>query len=139
MELMTILLSIKPKYVKEILNGSKKYEFRKSIFKKYDKNELVFIYSSYPVKRIVGTFSVGDIIENCPKILWNEFKNVSGIKESEFFKYFKEKDKGYAIQINKLNEFKNPVNPKDINPDFRAPQSFCYISQNFEEEILFKI
>ncbi|CAF30340.1 type I restriction enzyme S subunit [Methanococcus maripaludis] len=136
---MTILLSIKPKYVKEILNGSKKYEFRKSIFKKYDKNELVFIYSSYPVKRIVGTFSVGDIIENCPKILWNEFKNVSGIKESEFFKYFKEKDKGYAIQINKLNEFKNPVNPKDINPDFRAPQSFCYISQNFEEEILFKI
>ncbi|MBP2219007.1 hypothetical protein [Methanococcus maripaludis] len=136
---MTILLSIKPKYVKEILKGSKKYEFRKSIFKKYDKNELVFIYSSYPVKRIVGTFSVGDIIENCPKILWNEFKNVSGIKESEFFKYFKEKDKGYAIQINKLNEFKNPVNPKDINPDFRAPQSFCYISQNFEEEILFKI
>ncbi|MBB6496042.1 hypothetical protein [Methanococcus maripaludis] len=136
---MTILLSIKPKYVKEILNGSKKYEFRKSIFKKYDKNELVFIYSSYPVKRIVGTFIVGDIIENCPKILWNEFKNVSGIKESEFFKYFKEKDKGYAIQINKLNEFENPVNPKDINPDFRAPQSFCYISQNFEEEILFKI
>ncbi|MBA2846662.1 type I restriction enzyme S subunit [Methanococcus maripaludis] len=136
---MTILLSIKPKYVKEILKGSKKYEFRKSIFKKYDKNELVFIYSSYPVKRIVGTFSVGDIIENCPKILWNEFKNVSGIKESEFFKYFKEKDNGYAIQINKLNEFKNPVNPKDINPDFRAPQSFCYISQNFEEEILFKI
>ncbi|MBA2858262.1 type I restriction enzyme S subunit [Methanococcus maripaludis] len=136
---MTILLSIKPKYVKEILKGSKKYEFRKSIFKKYDKNELVFIYSSYPVKRIVGTFSVGDIIENCPKILWNEFKNVSGIKESEFFKYFKEKDKGYAIQINKLKEFKNPVNPKDINPDFRAPQSFCYISQNFEEEILFKI
>lgn len=136
---MTILLSIKPKYVKEILKGSKKYEFRKSIFKKYDKNELVFIYSSYPVKRIVGTFSVGDIIENCPKIFWNEFKNVSGIKESEFFKYFKEKDKGYAIQINKLNEFKNPVNPKDINPDFRAPQSFCYMSQNFEEEILSKI
>ncbi|MBA2863960.1 putative transcriptional regulator [Methanococcus maripaludis] len=33
---MTILLSIKPKYVKEILKGSKK-----SIFKNYDKNELL--------------------------------------------------------------------------------------------------
>ncbi|MBA2853834.1 putative transcriptional regulator [Methanococcus maripaludis] len=63
---MTILLSIKPKYVEELLKSSKK-----SIFKKYDKNELVFIYSSYQVKRIVGTFSVRDIIENCPKILWN--------------------------------------------------------------------
>ena len=31
---MSVLLSIKPKYVKEIENGSKMYEFRKSIFKK---------------------------------------------------------------------------------------------------------
>ncbi|MBB6497325.1 hypothetical protein [Methanococcus maripaludis] len=133
---MAILLSIKPKYVKEILNGSKKYEFRKSIFKNHDKDELVFIYSSYPVKKIVGTFTVGEVIENCPKILWNEFKNVSGIKESDFFKYFEEKEKGYAIEIGGLNEFENHVDPKEINPDFRAPQSFCYMSESFEEKIL---
>ena len=30
---MNVLLSIKPKYVKEIEEGAKLYEFRKSIFK----------------------------------------------------------------------------------------------------------
>jgi len=36
----SILLSIKPKYVQKIIEGSKKYEFRKQIFKKNIENSL---------------------------------------------------------------------------------------------------
>ena len=51
---MNALISIKPKYVEEIINKNKKYEYRKSIFKKdIDK---VYIYSTRPNKQIVGYF-----------------------------------------------------------------------------------
>ena len=53
---MNVLLSIRPKYVEEIIKGNKRYEFRKSIFKK--NVEEVWIYATSPTKKIVGTFSV---------------------------------------------------------------------------------
>jgi len=52
---MNVLLSIKPKYANQILNGNKRYEFRKSVFNHRDL-EMVYIYSSSPIKRIVGAF-----------------------------------------------------------------------------------
>jgi type I restriction enzyme S subunit len=54
---MNVLLSIKPKYANQIVKGNKKYEFRKSVFKNRDL-EMVYIYSSSPVKRIIGAFAI---------------------------------------------------------------------------------
>jgi type I restriction enzyme S subunit len=102
---MNVLLSIKPKYVNEIVNGNKRYEFRKSVFRKRGNVGKVYIYASSPVKRIV-----------------------SGISEVEFFDYFRDKDKGYAIEIGMLELF-GPINPKDHVPDFSPPQSFCYTDE----------
>ena len=41
---MNVLLSIKPKYANQILNGNKRYEFRKSVFKNRNL-DVVYIYS----------------------------------------------------------------------------------------------
>jgi hypothetical protein len=51
---MDVLLSIKPKYVKPILEGEKKYEFRKVIFRNPAVSR-VFIYSSAPSLRSAGS------------------------------------------------------------------------------------
>jgi len=123
---MDVILSIKPKYVDAILRGEKKYEFRKNIFK--NKNiDNVYIYSSSPVKRIVAIFNVGDIIEDDPKAIWDKCKDLSGLKDIEFFKYFTDNRKGFAIEIDNLEKLKTPIDPKKIMPDFIPPQSFCYI------------
>jgi len=95
---MNVLLSIKPKYANQIINGNKKYEFRKSLFKNRDL-DMVYIYSSSPVKRIVGAFSIKKIIEKHPEQLWSECKDFSGIDEDDFFCYFRGKEKGFAIVI----------------------------------------
>ncbi len=126
---MHVLLSIKPKYVEEIKNGTKKYEFRKSCFstKNSGKIEKVFIYSSSPVKRIVARFILSVILEDHPKRLWERCKDYSGIEEREFFKYYGEKERGIALKITQLKFFENPIDPKKIFPDFVAPQSFCYV------------
>ncbi|PWB53181.1 MAG: hypothetical protein C3F06_06840 [Candidatus Methanoperedenaceae archaeon] len=129
---MNVLLSIKPKYVEEILNGNKKYEFRKSIFKCREKLEMIYIYSTSPVKKIVGAFVIESIIEDHPKVLWEKFKEFSGINdEREFFDYFGENKKGFAIKIGELEVFKSPTDPRFLNPDFVPPQSFRYIDENF--------
>ncbi len=126
---MNVLLSIKPKYVEEIKNGNKKYEFRKSLCNKknFHKIEKIYIYSSSPVKKIVARFIIRVILEDHPEILWEKCKDVSGIDKVEFFNYFRDKDKGLALEISDLKFFKKPIDPKSIFPDFNAPQSFCYV------------
>jgi predicted transcriptional regulator len=54
---MNVLLSVKPKYANEIISGRKKYEFRKSIFKREDIKKM-YIYSSSPVKKIIAIWKV---------------------------------------------------------------------------------
>jgi type I restriction enzyme S subunit len=127
---MNVLLSIKPKFVEEIKNGNKKFEFRKTIFKK--DVEKVFIYSSSPIQKIIGYFSIAEIIEGSPDEIWERCKKDSGIDETDFFVYFKDKDKGYAIEIKDLKLFEPPKNPKKSNPEFRPPQSYCYIKKDIK-------
>lgn len=127
---MNLILSIKPKYVAQILDGSKKFEFRKTIFKQ--KVERVYIYSSSPVMKIVASFKVGDILHDKPSKLWRLCSKVSGVSHVEFEKYFASKSKGYAIQITDLQIFEEPITPKSVIKNFRAPQSFMYLDKFIE-------
>jgi predicted transcriptional regulator len=123
---MNILLSIKPKYAESIISGKKKYEFRKVIFKKnYIEN--VYIYCTSPVKRIIGVFRVGDIIEDRPERLWEQLNEFSGLEEKEFFDYFENIEKGFAIEIKSIEKFEDPVDPAKLIPGFVPPQSFYYV------------
>lgn len=81
-----VLLSIKPQFVKAIFEGSKRFEYRKSIFK--DKNiNKVIIYSTMPVGKIVGEFDIECILEEHPIKIWNLTKQDSGITDKFFFEY----------------------------------------------------
>ena len=122
---MSVLLSIKPKYVEEIENGSKLYEFRRVIFKK-DADE-IYVYATAPIKQIVGKICVDKIIKDTPINLWNKYKKKAGIKENDFFNYFSGKDIGYAIKIKQFESFDEPINPYEKNPNFVPPQSYAYI------------
>lgn len=122
---MNVLLSIRPGYVKTILSGEKKYEFRKSIFRDPDVKQ-VFVYSTAPEKKLVAHFSIGDIITGTPEELWSQLSQESGLSSIEFFEYFNGCKKGYAIEIRDLVEFDQPINPWDMDPSFVAPQSFRY-------------
>ena len=123
---MSVLLSIKPKYVKQIEQGVKLYEFRKSIFKQNAQE--IWVYASAPMKQIVGKIYIDNIIEDTPKNLWLNFKDYAGINKEDFFKYFDGKEKGYAIKIKEFEVFKKPINPYKERKDFTPPQSYAYLS-----------
>lgn len=122
---MKVLLSIKPEFAERIFNGEKRFEFRKSIFKNEDVNE-VYVYVTAPVKQIVGKFSAVRIYCDTPANIWNLGKEYAGIDKERFFEYFAGKDTAYAIEISDAMRFSSPINPKEIIEKFVPPQSFCY-------------
>ncbi len=132
---MNVILSIRPRYVKLMMEGTKKYEFRKVIFKNKNINN-VYIYSTSPVKKIIGSFKIGEIVEDHPERLWDNFENFSGLSAREFFTYFNGVERGFAIRIESFEVFDDPLDPNDLIPGFVPPQSFCYLntsSDNFEQ------
>lgn len=130
---MNVILSIKPKYAELILNGAKRYEFRKYIFK----NKCVehtYIYATSPIKKIIGVFELGSIIRDSPEALWKQLGHLSGMNEAEFFLYFQDAQIGFAIEIKYIEIFNDPGDPEGLIPGFIPPQSFCYLKHSLFPE-----
>lgn len=119
-----ILLSINPKYVRRIMCGEKKYEFRKSLCKK--KVDKIIIYSTSPVMKVVGEAVVEDVLVDEPFKIWNMTKEAAGVGRSFFDAYYEGKAKAVAYKLNHVIEYKTPKLLKDYGINV-APQSFCYL------------
>ena len=122
----SVLLSIKPEFVNKIFSGSKRYEFRRVIFKSKNVNRVV-VYASHPVQRVVGEFEVGGVLELSKKELWQETKQFSGIAKTYFDDYFADKETGYAIEIKSAKLYESPMTLEHLCPTARPPQSFMYL------------
>jgi predicted transcriptional regulator len=123
---MKVILSIKPEFANKIFDGSKLYEFRRSIFKDPDV-KIVVVYASSPVQKIIGEFEIDHILNLALENLWDITQDFSGITKDFFLEYFENKDAGYAIKIKKTKKYNKPL---CIREDFNAvpPQSFLYLA-----------
>lgn len=127
---MRILLSIKPEFVKKIFDGTKQYEYRKTIFKRTNIRTVV-VYSTSPVGQIVGEFDIEEVIRDHPSKLWHATKHAAGIDAAFFDDYFDGREQAIAIKIGALRLYETPLNPKEVFDDFVPPQSFCYLDGGF--------
>ena len=128
---MKVLLSIKPEFALRIFDGSKKYEYRRTIFKNQEVSRVI-VYASDPIKRIIGEFEIEDILHDELQVLWVKTKSDAGISEKRFFEYFTNKSKGYAIKVKMTRMYDVPL-PLNSFMVSSPPQSFMYLEQ---EEIL---
>lgn len=121
---MKVVLSIKPEFANKIFDGTKRFEFRKAIFKN-ENIKSVLVYSSSPVQKVIGEFQIEQIIKHDLETLWDLTKEFSGITEKYFYDYFADREHGFAIQIKKKTRFKKP---KCLREDYNLtpPQSFTY-------------
>ena len=123
---MKVLLSIKPEFANKIFDGTKMYEFRRTIFKNSAIKRIV-VYASSRVRKIIGEFEIDHILSDDPAALWNRTKECSGISEKYFFEYFGNKTRGYAIKIKSTTLYKTPrCTRQDFN--LHPPQSFLYLA-----------
>lgn len=123
-----LLLSIKPKYVEQIIDGTKQVEYRKKTHA--DKSvEWVLVYESAPVMRIVAEFKIAGVLKDTPQKIWDRTNQIGGIGKHDYFQYFDGYSLAYAYQIIDLQIYDTPKTLKDFGIN-RAPQSFQYVDVN---------
>ena len=129
---MNAILSIKPEFAEKIFNGTKKYEYRKVMFRRpVDK---IFVYSTMPSGKIIGEFEIEHILQNPPNKIWEESKAFSGITEAFFKVYFQNSSMAFAIKIKNPKRYKSPINPYEEVEGFHPPQSFIYTDANISRK-----
>jgi predicted transcriptional regulator len=118
-------MSIKPEFAEKIFDGTKKFEFRKVIFKNKTVKKVI-VYASFPIMKVIGEFIVGDILEMEVDELWEATADDSGITKEFFKAYYQGKKKGYAIRISEFKRYEEPLSLKE-SFNIKPPQSFQYI------------
>lgn len=96
-----ILLSINPEYSSQILQGTKKYEYRRQIAKRAV--DEILIYSTAPDMKIIGSVKVHSVIKGTPAKLWEKTEKYSGICRKSFFRILKEKKPHLHINWERFN------------------------------------
>ena len=122
---MKVILSIKPEFAEKIFNGTKRFEFRRRLYKNQEV-KAVIVYASAPISKVIGEFEISDVIHDELNSLWGVTNEYSGITEDYYLEYFKGKERGYAIGVRRAELYDKPVCIKKtfgINP----PQSFAYV------------
>ena len=119
-----IVISIRPEHVKNILDGTKKYEYRTKAAKS-DVNKIL-IYETMPVKKVVAEVEIVEVLILPPKKLWEITKKESGISKEFFDMYFNGRKVAYAYKLGKVTVYDEPKELSDFGIK-AAPQSFVYL------------
>lgn len=131
------LISIHPCFVEKILSGEKRLEFRRSWA--IESVDVLLIYSTSPIQRIVATANIVSVTKGTPTSLWELAKEKGGgVTRQLIYDYFEGKKTGYAIEMDGIVKFRNPIDPKKILTNFSAPQSFRYLGLSDYKIILEK-
>jgi predicted transcriptional regulator len=131
-----VILAIKPKYAKAILDGTKTVELRKRFPSDVDK---IFLYATAPTKAIIGRVDVKKIVHKPLKDIWDIYHNKVGITEQEFQEYFgtlfSKCGWGIAIEVDTPIKFLLGIERHRLKSEFgvESPQSYCYA--NLSEKI----
>lgn len=121
-----ILLSVKPQFAEAILEGRKTFEFRRALFRRRDIDTVV-LYASHPTRKILGEFTIEDVLSLEIEALWTATQHGGAIDRAYFDSYFEGRSDGYAIKIGNPCRYEVPL---CLRTDFgitAPPQSFRYV------------
>ena len=125
------LLSIKPRYVAEIKEGKKIYEFRKKIpnFASSEISNKILIYCSKPVKSIIGEFIVEKVISLPFNLLMEEIEASDSYK-IRLKNYFGEATVCHALKISEFKEYRKDITLEYLRKEitgFSASQNYRFL------------
>ena len=133
-----LLLSIRPTFADQILDGSKTVEFRRRHPRQIQLGTRMLIYASSPVRALIGTAVVVDVVEGSPEEVWDEYQTVGGIEYEQFNAYYEECDRAIVIRLSKPVRLKKAIPLDDLRskwPGFHPPQQFAYMSSDKVKKI----
>ena len=130
---LSVLFSVKPAYADKILDGRKTVELRRRFTNAEVVGSLAFIYSTSPVRELVGYARIRDVRLLRIVDIWREYRDVAGIDKVDFDSYFAGKREGYVIVLDEPTRLAGGVPIADLRERFGfvPPQSFRYVSSEY--------
>ena len=82
-----MLLSINPRYVEQIVAGTKKFEYRKRRCSRKDVNKII-IYATSPIKAVIGEVDIQEVLVDSPSEIWEQTNEYGGVSKEFFDDYY---------------------------------------------------
>lgn len=137
MEPRNLIISIKPEYALQIIDGKKTIELRRKFPTENIKGGIAIIYASSPIQKIVGYAFIEDVKKLQLSSLWEKFNKQACVTKKFFNSYFKGVDEGFAISLSNPVKLHPPVDIKTLEGaySFSPPQSYCYAPERILEAV----
>ncbi len=132
-----VVLSIKPAYSERILNGRKTVELRRRFPVSAPNGTLAYIYSTSPVKAMVGMVAIREVLKLPVEQIWSEFKETASIERDQFNGYFEGLEQGFALVFEDVKAFSRPLPLSELRKkfSFEPPQSFLYAKHDLRQAL----
>lgn len=135
-EQRAILISIRPRFARAIVDGTKTIELRRGRML-VAAGGLLVLYSSSPVKAVVATAILHKVEEATPQQMWPRVRRGAGVVREEYDRYFRNTQRAFALHLRDVIEIHVPYTLAEMrmSPRIAPPQSFRYITAA-EAEVL---
>ena len=132
-----VVLSIKPVYSEKILEGRKTVELRRRFPVSAPSGAIAYIYATSPIKAMVGTAEIRDVLKLPIEQIWAEFETSVSIERNKFDKYFEGLNEGYALVFEDVKAFSRPLPLSELRErfGFEPPQSFLYARRDLRKAL----
>lgn len=123
-----ILLSVRPIYADALLSGRKTAEVRRR-FPEQPSDVEVFLYSSTPVRAVVGTVRLDSIDRPDTSSVWDLYRNEIEIPEGPLSEYLAATESAAILRVSQPKKWARPVSLADLRRvvGIEPPQSFRYL------------
>ena len=127
-----LLVSVRPQYAAKILEGEKTVELRRRFPYSGSVGATVFIYSSSPIRALIGRAKIKDVQKLSVSEIWKEHSDAACISRKDFYRYFNGVKFGFAIMLGAVKPMIR-VTASDLESQFGIvpPQSYRYVAKNF--------
>lgn len=132
-----VVLSIRPRYTDKILEGRKTVELRRRFPVSAPSGTVAYIYSTSPVRAMVGVAEIKDVLKMPVEQLWSEFEDTAFIIKPDFDNYFTGLEFGFALLFEDVKTFSRAIPLEELRErfGFEPPQSFLYASQDLRKAL----
>ncbi len=128
---LQVLLSIRPEHADNIIEGVKTVEFRRRFpADARVRGATVWIYSTAPVKQVIGVATVMSVERLALPKLWTSHHDAGAVDRHVFDDYFAGVTEGHAILLSGIRKLATTVAADDLKAlDFSAPQSYRFVTE----------
>lgn len=138
MENKNVLLSIKPEFALQIIEGKKTIELRRKFPTEKVIGGFAVIYASSPLQKIIGYALIENVSFLAIDKIWHQYGKQSKVQKDFFAQYYSNLSHGLAVHLKQPLPLKRQVSLKELKDRYGIlpPQSYRYLSEEVLRAIL---